>query len=218
MNGLSNYRYITDPLEFMTIIKNRSGLKMGKVWQTLGSRRDIYQIEKLDLIENKLILQTTCDFDFMYFAPIYCFIDNRNLIFKFNDSDIKVHKNVLIVEFPQMAKCLEERKHPRFQFPYDSVKVSLKSMSGQVTDYATSSFCDISKFGFSIYWPIKQKDFFKKFHYFKMIKINSKETHVSADFSVAHISPTTDKRFVKVGFSTETLFLENFQNQLFGSL
>ena len=80
MNGLSNYRYITDPLEFMAIIKNRSVLKMGKIWQTLGSRRDIYQIEKLDLIENKLILQTSCDFDFMYFAPIYCFIDHRNLI------------------------------------------------------------------------------------------------------------------------------------------
>jgi hypothetical protein len=218
MAGFPNYRYISDPQELMSILKNRSELNKAMVWQTLGSRRDIYHIDRIDVIDGRVLLQTTGEFDFMYFSPVYFYIDHRNLIFKLNDTDIKVHKNILVLNLPKVAKCLEDRIHPRFQFPLDSLKVSLKSLSGQVTDYATGSFCDISKFGFSIYWPSKQKDFFKKFHYFKMVKINSKETNIPADFSVAHVSPTSDSRLVKVGFSSDSVFLENFQAQLFGSL
>ena len=218
MADFPNYRYVTEALELISILKNRSENNKAMIWQTLGSRRDIYHINRIDMIDRRIILQTSGEFDFMYFSPIYFYIDHRNLIFKLNESDIKVHKNILVLEFPTIAKCLEERTHPRFQFPKDSIKVSLKSISSQVTDYATGAFCDISKFGFSIYWPSKQKDFFKQFQYFKMVKINSKEINVPADFSVAHVSPTSDNKFVKVGFSSDMVFLENFQAQLFGSL
>lgn len=213
-----NFRYVTDKKDIQGLLKNATGTEIGKIWQTQVARRDVYSVRSIEINVDKLNFKTDSPFDLLPNVPVHFFINNRNFIFKHAFGSCKTSLTNLWCEYPKTAKALEERLHPRFQFPSDSIKITLKTISTRITHYATASLKDISKFGFSVSWSSFNKEYFKQNDYYKIVKINNKDIFEQAMFYVAHVSEDSDQSEVKVGFCSDGPFLEKFQQQLFGSL
>ena len=136
----NNFRLLDHKDEIYQMVKKAPVVEIGEIWQTLPMKREVYKINKLEVLSEAMIFSTTLPFEFDKTVPIYIKINFKNLIFKLMPGEFKTYNNQLSCTYPKEAKALESRGNERTKLPKKStLNMTLRTLaSGSSLDIKVS--------------------------------------------------------------------------------
>ena len=198
---MDNYRLLAHKDEIIKMVKKAPVQEIGIIWQTVPCKREIYHINRLEVLSDAMIFHTTMPFEFENEFPVYIKLNYKNLVFKISPDDYKVSNNQMSCVYPKEAKAIEERKSERTPIPEkNSPKLTLRVLSGGTAQDVEVVLDNISERGIGVSVISSKREFFMRNTVFKLIKINELEHKENAIFSVRHISDRGIKNSLSIGF------------------
>lgn len=208
---MDNFRLLAQKDEIFQLMKQAPITAIGEIWQTLPFKREVFQINKLEVLSDALIFKTRLPFDFDPNFPIFIKINYRNLIFKLSPGEYRVNHNQLSCSYPKEAKALESRAKPRTKLPKkNTLTVTLRTLSNESVLDLKVHLEDVSEIGICIRTSSLNGEFFRKNTFFKMIQVCHENQMEEAVFNVRHIFYRADKSTACIGLSADQKLSDRF--------
>ncbi len=204
---MDKFRLVEHKDEIFNMVKKAPVVEIGDIWQTLPHKRAHYSIKKLEVYNEAMIFVSTTPFEFENDFPIYIRINYKNLIFKLDPSEYRVHKNQLSCIFPKEAKAIEGRGLGRTKLPKKStLNITLRTLSKDTALDIKVSLEDVSENGLGVKASSLNLEYFQRNSVFKIIKVCGRNHLEDTTLTVRHISDKTHKSFIGIGLSGDLPF------------
>lgn len=190
-------------------------LELGQIWQTVSVDRVIYKISSLEILDDGLIFSTTQPFQFNEEHPVYINVNYKSTIFKLEKGDYRFTKNQFICKFPQEAKAIESRKHPRTHIPKRAnITLTLRTLSSETALDAKIILHNVSEQGVGGSINNINVDFFERFKVFQVIKICDRVVKEDNTMTTKHMRPEKKTGRYIIGFELNKAFTNKFHEIL----
>ncbi len=168
----------------------RAALFGGEIWQTADEKPQALEALSVHIdlnhenfslgLKGVPVLNTN--------LPIFISFHYRDLFFRLDPEDYKLHLNQLICKFPQEVRALEKRRSERFVF--NSVTPMFLSMKVTKSDgEVIARIMDVSERGFcvSVLWDLKKR--LKKDDDLSILSIDQRQLHLPIQGSIVYLGP-----------------------------
>lgn len=197
---MSNYRLLEHKEEIFKMVKKAPVIEIGEVWQTLPFSREVFRIQKLDVLDEAMVFVTTFPFEFDPQFPIYIKLNYKNLVFKLSAGEYRASNNQLSCGYPKEAKVIEDRSKSRRKLPRKtSLHITLRSLAQVPPIDIKVSVADISEWGLGIRTSAANKELFSKNANFIIMKVCGREHYEQTVLTVRHVSSAEDSGYLGIG-------------------
>ena len=205
--------------EIKAFLSKAAQPELGQLWQTIGIRRDIYKIIAMDVLEDGIIFMTSAPLELDEKHPVYINVNYKNFIFKLHKGDYKYAAKQLTCRYPEEAKAIESRRHPRTKIPKrGNITLTLRSTSADTALDAKMILHDISEGGVGGSVNIINADFFQRNNIFKVVKICEKTVKEDSLLHLRFVRVNPKSGRVTLGFSLTKPLSSRFHEILYAKL
>ena len=197
---MSNYRLLEHKEEIFKMVKKAPVVEIGEVWQTLPFSREVFRIQKLDVLNEAMVFVTTFPFEFDPQFPIYIKLNYKNLVFKLSAGEYRASKNQLSCGYPKEAKVIEDRSKSRTKLPRKtSLSLTLRSLSQVPSIDIKVNVTDISEQGLGIRTSAANKELFSRDSNFIIMKVCGQQHYEQTVLTVRHIPSAEGHGYLGIG-------------------